>query len=73
MVADVQVGFLNRSDGDLKLKELVLAVLARFALLDDNVDVVFSILHKIDSGYVASRVMFSFFCMPCALLRWSAC
>ncbi len=50
LAGDLQVALLNSADGDLKLKELSLAVLARLALADTNVDVVYAALHKIETG-----------------------
>ncbi len=46
-----QVDLLNSADGDLKLKEMSLSVLAKLSLVDSNVDIVYGSLHKIESGY----------------------
>jgi hypothetical protein len=43
---------LNVTDEDLRVKEVVLGVLAKLSLLDCNADLVFTSLGRISDGYV---------------------
>jgi hypothetical protein len=69
----LQIGILNSSAADLRLKEAAVGLMAALSLSDCNVEVVFSSLQRIESGCDERRVWCVGVCALCALSVLSLC